>query len=208
MENLRVYASYFPELTRRPLQPFLTSLLEFVSLADRANSKIETLSGGMKRRLAIARALVNEPELLILDEPTTGLDPQIRHLIWSRLRQLVQKGTTVWLTTHYMEEAERLCDRVAIIDHGQILTEDSPQELIAQKVEPHVVEVLAQGQSPPTELTQIARVEDLNGVWHCYTNDPTKIVEYLQRHSKLEYKSRWAHLEDVFLHLTGRELKE
>ena len=112
MENLEVYASYFPRRRREPRRPFLESLLEFVALEDRAGARIQALSGGMRRRLVIARALVNEPLLLILDEPTTGLDPQIRHLIWSRLRALTERGTTVLLTTHYMEEAERLCDRV------------------------------------------------------------------------------------------------
>ena len=131
MENLRVYASYFPRPAREPLEPFLMSLLDFVALADRAQDRIQSLSGGMRRRLVIARALVNDPELLILDEPTTGLDPQIRHLIWARLRELGNHGTTVLLTTHYMEEAERLCDRLAIIDHGRILAEDSPRRLVA-----------------------------------------------------------------------------
>ena len=126
MENLEVYTTYFPSRVRGPLRPYLESLLEFVSLEDRAGSRIPALSGGMRRRLVIARALVNDPVLLILDEPTTGLDPQIRHLIWARLRALTERGTTVLLTTHYMEEAERLCDRIAIIDRGRILAEDAP----------------------------------------------------------------------------------
>ena len=146
VENLQVYAGYFPRPARRPLRPYLMSLLEFVALADRAGDRVQDLSGGMRRRLVIARALVNDPELLILDEPTTGLDPQIRHLIWSRLRELKDRGTTVLLTTHYMEEAERLCDRLAIIDRGRILAEDTPRALVAGEVEPSVVEVRAGGQ--------------------------------------------------------------
>ena len=125
------------------------SLLEFVALVDRAGDRVQDLSGGMRRRLVIARALVNDPELLILDEPTTGLDPQIRHLIWSRLRELKDRGTTVLLTTHYMEEAERLCDRLAIIDRGRILAEDTPRALVAGEVEPSVIEVRA-GPRPPS----------------------------------------------------------
>ena len=159
VENLQVYAGYFPRPARRPLRPYLMSLLEFVALADRAGDRVQDLSGGMRRRLVIARALVNDPELLILDEPTTGLDPQIRHLIWSRLRELKDRGTTVLLTTHYMEEAERLCDRLAIIDRGRILAEDTPRALVAGEVEPSVVEVRAGARTPPPEIVRQARVE-------------------------------------------------
>ena len=209
MENLRVYAGYFPRRARRPLEPFLMSLLDFVALADRAGDRIQSLSGGMRRRLVIARALVNEPELLILDEPTTGLDPQIRHLIWSRLRELKHHGTTVLLTTHYMEEAERLCDRLAIIDHGRILAEDAPRRLVAGEVEPNVIEVrTGPGAPPPPELIRHARLEAIDGVWHCHTADPGAVLEILQRSPELEYLHRPANLEDVFLRLTGRELRD
>ena len=209
MENLRVYAGYFPRPARRPLEPFLMSLLDFVALADRAEDRIQSLSGGMRRRLVIARALVNEPELLILDEPTTGLDPQIRHLIWSRLRELKYHGTTVLLTTHYMEEAERLCDRLAIIDHGRILAEDAPRRLVAGEVEPNVIEVrTGPGAPPPPELIRHARLEAIDGVWHCHTADPGAVLEILQRSPELEYLHRPANLEDVFLRLTGRELRD
>ena len=208
MENLEVYASYFPRRLRQPLRPFLESLLEFVSLEDRAHYRIPALSGGMRRRLVIARALVNEPLLLILDEPTTGLDPQIRHLIWSRLRALKERGTTVLLTTHYMEEAERLCDRVAIIDRGRILTEDAPRTLVADGVEPSVVEVRAGERPPPPELFRKARVETVDGVWHCHTSDPGSVLASLADHPDLEYLHRPANLEDVFLRLTGRELRD
>ena len=208
MENLEVYASYFPRRPRRPLRPFLESLLAFVSLEDRADYRIPALSGGMRRRLVIARALVNEPLLLILDEPTTGLDPQIRHLIWSRLRALAERGTTVLLTTHYMEEAERLCDRVAIIDRGRILAEDAPRALVAGRVEPSVVEVRARGIPPPPELDREARVETVDGVWHCHTSNPGAVLAHLGNYPDLEYLHRPANLEDVFLRLTGRELRD
>ena len=207
MENLEVYASYFPR-RRRPLRPFLESLLEFVSLGDRAAARIQALSGGMRRRLVIARALVNEPLLLILDEPTTGLDPQVRHLIWSRLRALAERGTTVLLTTHYMEEAERLCDRVAIIDHGRLLAEDTPRALVAREVEPSVVEVRAGERAPPPALARRARVETVDGVWHCHTSEPGAVLASLGDHPELEYLHRPANLEDVFLRLTGRELRD
>ncbi len=209
MENLRVYASYFPRPAREPLEPYLMSLLDFVALADRAEDRIQALSGGMRRRLVIARALVNDPELLILDEPTTGLDPQIRHLIWARLRELKNHGTTVLLTTHYMEEAERLCDRLAIIDHGRILAEDSPRRLVAGEVEPNVIEVrTGPGVPPPAELIRHARLEAVDGVWHCHTDDPGAVLAVLQRSPELEYLHRPANLEDVFLRLTGRELRD
>ena len=208
MENLRTYASYFPRRPRRPLKPFLVSLLEFVALAERADAKIQELSGGMRRRLAIARSLVNDPELLILDEPTTGLDPQIRHLIWSRLRDLKERGTTVLLTTHYMEEAERLCDRLAIIDHGRILIEDAPRALVAREVEPSVIEVRAGARPPPPEIERMARVETVGGVWHCHTSTPEAVLASLQQLAGLEYLHRPANLEDVFLGLTGRELRD
>ena len=208
LENLRVYASYFPGRVRRPLEPFLTSLLEFVALKDRATSRVEALSGGMRRRLVIARALVNDPEMLILDEPTTGLDPQVRHLIWSRLHELKELGTTILLTTHYMEEAERLCDRVAIIDHGRILAEGPPRALIAGEVEPSVIEVRAGTEQPSGELRGLARVEMMDGEWYCYTNDPAAVLASLQPRPDLEYLHRPTNLEDVFMRLTGRELRD
>ena len=208
IENLRVYASYFPRPARQPLEPFLRSLLEFVALADRAGDRIQALSGGMRRRLVIARALVNDPDLLILDEPTTGLDPQVRHLIWTRLRELKERGTTVVLTTHYMEEAERLCDRLAIIDHGRILAEDTPRALVAGEVEPSVIEVRTGTEPLPAELTRHARVEAIDGIWHCHASDPGAVLAVLQQYPALEYLHRPANLEDVFLRLTGRELRD
>ena len=139
-ENLVVYARYFG-MRAAQIAPRLPALLEFAGLAGRAEAKISTLSGGMKRRLTLARALVNDPQLLFMDEPTTGLDPQARHLIWERLRQLTAQGKTLVLTTHFMEEAERLCDRLAIMDHGRIIAEGSPRALMAQHGQASLEEV-------------------------------------------------------------------
>src|SRR6185369_15406178 len=139
-ENLVVYGRYFG-LREREVAARMPALLDFAALQARAGSRIQELSGGMKRRLVLARALVNDPELLFLDEPTTGLDPQARHLMWEKLRVLLRQGKTILLTTHFMDEAERLCDRLKIIDHGRTLAEGAPRELIAQHIEPEVVEV-------------------------------------------------------------------
>ncbi|MCA8967351.1 MAG: ATP-binding cassette domain-containing protein, partial [Planctomycetes bacterium] len=144
VENLRTYARYFG-LHGAVVERRIADLLDFATLGTRADSHIKTLSGGMQRRLSLCRALVNDPELLILDEPTTGLDPQARQLIWQRLRQLRARGMTLVLTTHYLEEAERLCDQVAIMDHGRILDRDTPTGLVGRHVEPHVVEVHGPG---------------------------------------------------------------
>ncbi|MCX7602366.1 MAG: ATP-binding cassette domain-containing protein, partial [Meiothermus sp.] len=143
-ENLIAYGRYFG-LGRREIEARIPALLEFAGLTARAQARVPTLSGGMRRRLALARALVNDPELIILDEPTTGLDPQARHLVWQGLRRLIQQGKTLLLTTHFMEEAERLCDTISIIDHGRIIAAGSPRELIRRHIEPHVVEVYGEG---------------------------------------------------------------
>src|SRR3954462_12945262 len=143
-ENLLVFGRYF-SLPAHEVRAKVPALLDFAGLAGRGNARISALSGGMKRRLTLARALVNDPQLLVLDEPTTGLDPQARHLIWERLRRLTQEGRTIVLTTHFMEEAERLCARVAIMDHGRIIVTGSPRALIARHIEPQVVEVHGQG---------------------------------------------------------------
>src|SRR5688572_26082478 len=139
-ENVLIYGRYFG-LSRRELRPKIDELLEFVQLKERAGDRVEPLSGGMKRRLTIARSLVNDPELLLLDEPTTGLDPQARHVVWDRLFRLKQRGVTLVLTTHYMDEAEQLCDRLVVMDHGRIVAEGSPRQLIEQFSTREVVEV-------------------------------------------------------------------
>ena len=150
-ENLLVYGRYFG-LADAAVSARIPQLLEFAGLAGRADAKINTLSGGMKRRLTLARALVNDPDLLFLDEPTTGLDPQARHLIWERLKQLLQQGKTVLLTTHFMDEAERLCHRLAIMDKGRFIAEGSPREVIAAHIEPEVIEVYGEpGESSAAE---------------------------------------------------------
>jgi lipooligosaccharide transport system ATP-binding protein len=208
-ENLFVFGRYFG-FAPRDIAARLPELLEFAGLAGRADARIHTLSGGMKRRLTLARALVNEPQLVFLDEPTTGLDPQARHLIWERLRRLTQEGRTLVLTTHFMEEAERLCHRLAIMDRGRIIAEGSPRELIAEHIEPHVVEV--HGDAIDTWLakarTLAARVEKAGDTAFVYATDPAPILATLEGRPGLSYLHRPASLEDVFLKLTGRDLRD
>lgn len=209
MENLLVYGSYFG-LTRNDIGHRLRSLLEFVNLQDRVDSRIDTLSGGMKRRLTIARALINDPELIVLDEPTTGLDPQARHMIWGRLRDLKADGKTLLLTSHYMEEAERLCDELVIIDHGKILTQGSPRNLINSHVEPEVFELRGNIDAVHRVVdgVQNCRIETVGDTVYCYTNDTQSLAEKLQQHPELSFMHRPANLEDVFLRITGRDLRD
>ncbi len=208
-ENLRVYASYFG-LPRAQVDKRIEELLEFAALRDRRNAKTESLSGGMKRRLTIARALINEPELVVLDEPTTGLDPQARHVIWSRLEELRERGTTLLLTTHYMEEAERLCDQLVIMDHGRILDLGSPAQLIARHVEPEVIEIRLHGNAVPDlpGPDSGCRVERMGTSVYCYTQQSAPLLERLRASTGLTFTHRPAGLEDVFLRLTGRELRD
>ena len=209
-ENLQVYGSYFG-IPRKALDERIPGLLEFAGLAARAESKIQGLSGGMKRRLTLARALINDPQLIFLDEPSTGLDPQARHLIWERLRKLTSEGRTILLTTHFMDEAERLCHRVAIIDHGRKIAEGAPRELISQHIEPQVVEVFGDDAGSWAERfgrTASERCERTGETVFCYTHDADALVHALDRESGLRYLHRPANLEDVFLKLTGRELRD
>jgi len=208
-ENLRVYGRYFG-ISRSLLDERIGRLLSFVELSDRADARIETLSGGMKRRLTIARALVNEPDLLILDEPTTGLDPQARHMIWGRLRALRERGTTLLLTTHFMEEAERLCDRLMVLDHGRVLDEDSPTALIRRHVEAEVLEIRGSDRLVQAAVEGLGdcRVEALGDTYFCYTRDARALVSRLEQRPELTFLHRPANLEDVFLKLTGRELRD
>ncbi|WP_455204286.1 ATP-binding cassette domain-containing protein [Kaarinaea lacus] len=207
-ENLQIYASYFG-LSKRTIAEKIPTLLEFAALSERAQAKTETLSGGMKRRLTIARALINNPELIILDEPTTGLDPQARHVIWSRLAELKKRGTTLLLTTHYMEEAERLCDELVIMDKGRILDHGSPRELIERHVEPEVIEVRGTHDAiNELEKLQDCRIEHMGSSYYCYTRNPAPLIDRLQQQQKLVFLHRPAGLEDVFLKLTGRELRD
>jgi lipooligosaccharide transport system ATP-binding protein len=209
-ENLRVFGRYF-DIPDATLQERIPALLEFAGLSSRADTRIQTLSGGMKRRLTLARALINDPELLFLDEPTTGLDPQARHVIWERLRNLLKQGKTLLLTTHFMEEAERLCSRIAIMDHGKIITGGDPRALIAQHVEPHVVEVYGEGAPDWAEACgrrHAERCEATGETIFCYTNDPAPLIADLDGRGDLRYLHRRANIEDVFLKLTGRDLRD
>lgn len=164
----------------------------------------------MKRRLSIARALINDPELIMLDEPTTGLDPQVRHLIWTRLRKLKSAGKTLLLTTHYMDEAERLCDQLVVIDRGLIIAQGSPRELIRQHVEPHVIELQGESAAVLPLLTglQGGRVLSVGETHYYYTSELLGALSRLEAAPNLQYAHRAANLEDVFLRLTGHELRE
>jgi lipooligosaccharide transport system ATP-binding protein len=209
-ENLVVYGRYFglgtAEMERR-----LPGLLEFAALESRAESPIQELSGGMKRRLVLARALVNDPELIFLDEPTTGLDPQARHQMWEKLRVLLRRGKTMLLTTHFMDEAERLCDRLKIIDQGATLAEGAPHALIARHIEPEVVEVYGEGVE--RWLAESGRALSDRAELHgetafCYVRDAQALVENLRAQRELRFMHRRANLEDLFLKLTGREMRD
>jgi lipooligosaccharide transport system ATP-binding protein len=206
-ENLVVYGRYFGIGTAE-MQERIPALLEFAGLAGRSDAKIMALSGGMKRRLTLARALVNEPQVVFMDEPTTGLDPQARHLIWERLRRLTQEGKTLVLTTHFMEEAERLCRRLAIMDRGRIIAEGSPRALIAQHIEPQVLEVHGPGHEHWMQLARglAPRVERVGDTVYCYGADIDPLLANIPR--GLSYLHRPASLEDVFLKLTGRDLRD
>ena len=208
-ENLMMYARYFG-MDKAQIERRIGQLLEFVELTDKANTKIDSLSGGMKRRLSIARALINNPELLILDEPTTGLDPQVRHMIWARLRQLKKYGKTILLTTHYLEEAERLCDMLVIMDQGRIITQGSPKQLIVEYVEPHVFEIRARIKELSEQIKSMVNtsMEIIGDSTYVYSAEQNDVIALLQSQPDLEYYHRPGNLEDVFLKLTGRELRD
>ncbi len=209
-ENLLVYGRYFG-LTHAQITARIPALLEFATLENRAESRIQELSGGMKRRLVLARALVNDPELIFLDEPTTGLDPQARHLMWEKLRLLLRQGKTILLTTHFMDEAERLCDRLKIIDHGRTLAEGPPHELIAEHIEPEVVEVYGEGVEDwfASHGKGLSVRAELHGeTAFCYARDAEPLVTQLKQFPRLRFLHRRANLEDLFLKLTGREMRD
>jgi lipooligosaccharide transport system ATP-binding protein len=212
-ENLLVYGRYY-DLPRKLALQRADELLNFVQLSEKADSRVEQLSGGMKRRLLIARALINDPEIVVLDEPTTGLDPQARHLVWDRLRALTSEGKTLLLTTHYMEEAARLCDRLVIMEGGLIIAEGSPKELVEKYVSPQVVEFRASPRAldevlPFVEASADA-VDRTGEALLAFTTDAEVLIERV-RESGIEVENivqRQAGLEDVFLRLTGRRLIE
>ena len=209
-ENLLVFGRYFG-LKDAVIKERIPKLLEFAALTSKANAKLSELSGGMKRRLSLARALVNDPQLLLLDEPTTGLDPQARHLMWERLQRLVQQGKSILLTTHFMDEAERLCNRLLVLDHGKKMVEGTPRQLINDNLEPDVVEVYGVGalallDSPLKSLA--ARVEVSGETVFFYTQDSKRLIEALTAYPQLRTLHRPANLEDLFLKLTGRQIRE
>ena len=209
-ENFIAYGRYFG-MRDAQIDAVMPGLLEFAGLANRDNAKIQALSGGMKRRLTLARALVNDPELIFLDEPTTGLDPQARHLMWQGLRRLLNQGKTIILTTHFMEEAERLCDRLVILDKGKCITGGSPRALIQEHIEPSVIELY--GDAVADWKTQYAstlceRSETVGETLFCYTRDGDDLMQNLRGQTTLHYLHRPANLEDVFLKLTVRELRD
>ncbi len=209
-ENLLVYGRYFG-MSDTTIRARIPQLLEFASLSHKADVKPGQLSGGMRRRLSLARALVNDPELLLLDEPTTGLDPQARHLMWERLQVLLQQGKSILLTTHFMDEAERLCNRLLVLDHGKKIAEGQPRTLIAQHLEPDVVEVYGVGALAlvDTPLKALAaRLEVSGETVFFYTDDARRLLEALAMYPQLRTLHRPANLEDLFLKLTGRQIRE
>lgn len=210
-DNLLIYSRFYgmskPEARLR-----IAELLDFMELRDKARVKIRELSGGMQRRLTIARALLNRPRLLILDEPTTGLDPQVRHLIWSKLRELKEMGVTVLLTTHYMEEAFQICDRIIIMDKGQKILEGQPRELLGANLESFVMEIHGLVTEDIAKLSENMengiRHESYQDILFVYSNDSEKLTRYAELLHINDYHIRQANLEDLFLKTTGRSLNE
>lgn len=212
-ENLYIYGRYFG-LSKKFLTPKIQELLEFAQLEEKRDVKVEALSGGMKRRLTIARALVSEPEILMLDEPTTGLDPQARHILWDRLFRLKELGVTLLLTTHFMDEAEQLCQRLIVMDKGKIMAEDSPAELIRKYVTKEVLELRFGSDKNSQYVDQLQqkcdRIEQLPDRILLYTNDGETLLTEIVGSGLHPITSlvRRSSLEDVFLRLTGRSLIE
>ena len=209
-ENLLVYGRYFG-MRDADIRARIPVLLDFAALTHKAESRPGELSGGMKRRLSLARALINDPQLLMLDEPTTGLDPQARHLMWERLLKLLGQGKSILLTTHFMDEAERLCDRLLIIDHGKKIAEGRPRDLIQAHLEPDVVEAYGAdprqlAESPLAAYAQ--RVEVSGETVFFYTQDAHALLAALEPRRDLRTLHRPANLEDLFLKLTGRQIRE
>lgn len=209
-ENLVVYGRYFG-MTRAAINARVPWLLDFANLTAKRHARIGELSGGMKRRLTLARALVNDPDLIFMDEPTTGLDPQARHMIWERLKNLLASGKTILLTTHFMDEAERLCDRLAVIDHGKLIAEGAPRQLIARHIESQVVEVYGDNAASWVKAAGLGtaeRIEYSGETAFCYTNHAEPILQRLTGVEGVRYLHRPANLEDLFLKLTGREMRD
>jgi lipooligosaccharide transport system ATP-binding protein len=209
-ENLLVFGRYFG-MRDSEIHARIPGLLEFANLIGKKDAQIGELSGGMKRRLTLARALVNNPDIIFMDEPTTGLDPQARHMIWERLKALLNEGKTIVLTTHFMDEAERLCDRLAVIDHGHMIAEGAPRDLIGQHIEAEVVEVYGDKATAWAEAQgriEATRMEVSGETIFCYTNDAQPLLTSLHQMQGVRYLHRPANLEDLFLKLTGREMRD
>ena len=207
-ENLVVFSRYF-DIPRDEAERRATELLEFVHLEDKKDTMTESLSGGMKRRLILARALINRPRMLILDEPTVGLDPQARHMIWDKLRALKKQGVTVVLTSHYLDEVEKLCDRLVVMDYGKILVEGSPSQVIREYVGSGIVEAEKDPELIRCLEMKEANYEVIGELVHIYTDNPKQIAEYLTMECSIsKLSARPATLEDVFLKMTGRKLRE
>ena len=208
-ENLWVYAGFF-SISKKSSLSRIEYLLEFMQLREKWDSQIKTLSGGMKRRLHIARALIHEPKFLILDEPTTGLDPQARHLVWHRLRELKAEGLTILLTTHYMEEAAQMCDRIGIMDGGKFLLEGPPQTLVQEKVGDEVYELRGGASEDLLDSLQGLSVtaEVVADILYLYSHNGMGVMEHLISCGQKDFLRRPATLEDLFLRLTGRELRD
>ncbi|MEY9590784.1 lipooligosaccharide transport system ATP-binding protein [Bradyrhizobium yuanmingense] len=208
-ENLFVFGRYFGMSARR-IEAVAPSLLEFARLESKADVRVSELSGGMRRRLTLARALINDPHLLVMDEPTTGLDPHARHLIWERLRALLARGKTILLTTHFMEEAERLCDRLCVLESGCKIAEGKPDALIDEHIGCNVIEIYG---GDPNQLRELikpyARHIEVSGeTLFCYARHPEQVRVHLRGQANLRVLQRPPNLEDVFLRLTGREMEK
>ena len=208
-ENLRVYGAYFG-LSRATIAERVPRLLDFAALQSKAGARPGELSGGMKRRLSLGRALINDPDLLLLDEPTTGLDPQARHLMWERLQNLLQQGKAILLTTHFMDEAERLCDRLLVLDHGRKIAEGKPRDLIREHLESDVVEVYGDGAAAAglRHAPLAERVETSGETVFFYLREPKRLLDALAPDHTIRYLHRPANLEDLFLKLTGRQIRD
>lgn len=210
-DNLLIYSRFYG-MKARDAKSRIAELLDFMELQDKAKVKIRELSGGMQRRLTIARALINKPKLLILDEPTTGLDPQVRHLIWNKIRELKEMGVTVLLTTHYMEEAFQICDRIIIMDKGRKILEGKPHQLLSANLEAYVMEIYGATKERIADSPYINRSgirhESYQDTMFVYSNDSEKLSGCAEALHISDYHIRQANLEDLFLKVTGRGLNE
>lgn len=210
-DNLYIYSRFYGIPAAEAHQRIL-ELLEFMELQEKARVKIRELSGGMQRRLTIARALINRPKLLILDEPTTGLDPQVRHVIWNKLRELKEMGVTILVTTHYMEEAFQICDRIIIMDKGLKILEGNPRQLLGENLEAYVMEAFGNSRDRIVNTSDLCmdgiRMEYFQDTLLAYSNDPERLMRFAEAYHMDDYHVRQVNLEDLFLKVTGRSLNE